>query len=81
MPPPARPPEATLYHNLRVSSRDAKILACRESPVSGGESTPGQPAALGHLRHNPSKSMRHAKILFVTRTSFYPADRYPRQVR
>ncbi len=32
----------TLYHNLRVSSRDAKILARGESPVSGGESTPGK---------------------------------------
>ncbi len=48
MPPPARPPEATLYHNLRVSSRDAKILACRESPVSSGESTPGKSAEGRH---------------------------------
>ncbi len=37
-----RPWRAVLYHNLRVSSRRAKILARGESPVSSGESTPGK---------------------------------------
>ncbi len=31
------------------------------------------------LYHNPAKSLRRAKILFVIRTSFYSADRCPRQ--
>ena len=41
------------YHNLRVSSRGAKILARGESPVSGGESTPGLRSAEGRRGRSP----------------------------
>ena len=57
-----------LYHNVRVSSRDAKILARGESPISGGEATPGPRSAEGRLgRLNYSASVRTGSYIFWLR--------------
>ncbi len=56
------------YHNLRVSWRDAQVLVRRESPVSGGESTPGPRSAEGRReRLNYSASVRAGGYIDRTR--------------
>ena len=52
-------------------------VICRHGPRPGVFDGAGP----GVLYHNPAKSLRRAKILFVIRTSFYPADRCPRPAR